>query len=66
MLEPWALVARVTGGALADAPSGARLDAGLSWYLRRQALRATLGGSWRPPGHGASGGQLGLSLQHRR
>ncbi|QDE69302.1 hypothetical protein BHS09_21265 [Myxococcus xanthus] len=66
VLEPWALVARVTGGALADAPGGARLDAGLSWYLHRQTLRATLGGSWRPPGHGAASGQLGLSLQHRR
>ncbi|WP_368670807.1 hypothetical protein [Myxococcus sp. AM010] len=66
VLEPWALAAWGAGGALEDTPGGARLDAGLSWYLQRQAFRATLGGRWWPPGHGAPSGQLGLSLQHRR
>lgn len=74
VIEPWVLVARAVGDGLEDPSDGLRLEGGLSWYVDHHALRATLGGSWRPPSRGVTSGaesltsvgQLGLSLQHRR
>ncbi|WP_404369127.1 hypothetical protein ACIHQR_05855 [Corallococcus coralloides] len=74
VMEPWVMVARTAGEGLEDSARGLRLEGGLSWYVDHHAVRATLGGSWRPsPRDATSGaaspaptGLLGLSLQHRR